>query len=175
MMDSGFCVAAGIITLHKHRVFGQLHIKKHGQYWPKSIPGNAIDTYFAEKDLDKMMIFKQQMDSIDFLVHCTKDANYVIKIMSLHGMLDEIQNHPTGHQIGRVWWLFKYLEPILGHNHAKHWVDDHNNRRHAPIGLDQMWKTKWWPTRQFAFLVGIVDVNEINMQALDLMSQQRHS
>ncbi len=66
MMDSRFCVAAGIIALHKHGVFGQLLIKKHGQYCPKNVPANVIDTYFAEKELDKTMTFKQQIDSVDF-------------------------------------------------------------------------------------------------------------
>jgi hypothetical protein len=29
------------------------------------------------------------------------------------------------------------------HNHSKHWVDDVDNRRHDPIGLEQVWHTKW--------------------------------
>ncbi len=58
MMDSGFCVAAGIIALHKHGVFWQLLIKKRGKYWPKNVPGNAIDTYKVEKESGKTMAFK---------------------------------------------------------------------------------------------------------------------
>lgn len=77
-------------------MFRQLLIKKCGQYWPKNVPGDTIDTYFVEKELGETMTFKQQIDGIDFLVHCTKDSNYVTKIMSSHGMLDEIQNHQTG-------------------------------------------------------------------------------
>ncbi|KAL7474957.1 LOW QUALITY PROTEIN: hypothetical protein ACHAW6_000896 [Cyclotella cf. meneghiniana] len=84
-MDSGFCVAAGIIALHKHGVFGQSLIKKRGRYWPENVPGDTIDT------LGETMTFKQQIGSIDFLVHCTKDANYITKIMSSHGMLDEFR------------------------------------------------------------------------------------
>ncbi|KAL7477985.1 hypothetical protein ACHAW6_003774, partial [Cyclotella cf. meneghiniana] len=127
-MDSGLCMAAGIIALT-----------------------NMQERVGRDND------FQKQIDGIDFLVHCTKDANYITKILRLHGMLDEIQNHQTGCQIGGVRRSFKHSKPISRHNRAKHWVDDHNKRRHAPIYLDQMWKTKWWPTRQFTFLVGILE------------------
>jgi hypothetical protein len=33
------------------------------------------------------------------------------------------------------WGKFNNTEPIANHNTFKHWVDDVNNRRHAPIGL----------------------------------------
>jgi hypothetical protein len=36
----------------------------------------------------------------------------------------------------------------MNHNIAKHWVDDVNNRRHAPIGLQDTWAAMWWP-RQY--------------------------
>ncbi len=60
---------------------------------------------------------------------------------------------------------FKDSEPISHHNCAKHSVDDHNSRRHDPIGLELTWRTKWWPTRQFTFLVAIAEVNAINSWA----------
>jgi len=104
------------------------------------------------------MTYWQEIGGIDFLIHCTRDSNYVTKMMSLHGILDKIQDHSTGRQVGRLWKLFKYSKPISCHNRAKHLVDDHNNWRHAPIGLDQTWCTKWWPTRQFTFLIGIAKV-----------------
>ena len=46
---------------------------------------------------------------------------------------------------------FNYTEPHKGHNKTKHWVDDHNNRRHDPIDISEMWRTKWWPNLQFSF------------------------
>ncbi len=111
------------------------------------------------------MSYEQEVDSVKFLVHCTRDDWYVTKMMSLHCILDEIQDHSTGRKVGGQWKSFKYSEPISRHNRAKHWVDDHNNRRHDPIGLEQTWRTKWWPTRQFTFLVAIAEVNAINSQA----------
>ena len=101
----------------------------------------------------------QEMEGKRFFVHCTKDCDYVTKIMSMHGVLDEIQDHVTYRLIDGQWKSFKYAEPFSRHNRAKHWVDDVNNRRHDPIGLEQVWKTKWWPNRQFTFLCFIAEVN----------------
>ncbi len=85
-MDSGFCVAAGIIKMHKREVFGQALIKKRGRYWPKYVPGDEIDNYFAGKELGETMSYEQEVDGIKFLVHYTRDDRYVTKMMSLHGI-----------------------------------------------------------------------------------------
>ena len=37
-----------------------------------------------------------------------------------------------------------------------------NNRRHAPIGLEDVWATKWWPHRQFTFICSMAEVNANN-------------
>ncbi len=83
--------------MHKRGVFGQALIKKWGQYWPCHLPGDEIDNYFAEKELGSTMSYWQEIDGIDFLIHCTRDANYVTKMMSSHGILDKIQDNSTGH------------------------------------------------------------------------------
>ncbi len=163
-IDSGFCITVGIIAMHKHGVFGQAPIKKHRQYWRCHVPGNEIDNYFAEKELSSTMIYWQEITDIDFLIHCTRDENYITKMMSLHGILDKIQDHSTGHWVSRVWKLFKYSKLISCHNQAKHLVDNQNSCQHAPIGIDQTWHTKWRPTKQFTFLIGITKVNAMNLQ-----------
>ncbi len=57
MMDSTFFVAAGIIAIHKHGVFGQVLIKKCEQYWPCHVPGNKIDNHFTAKELGLTMSY----------------------------------------------------------------------------------------------------------------------
>ena len=47
-MDSGFCVSVGIIAMHDYGVYGQSLIKKR-RYWPKNVPIDAINYYFANK------------------------------------------------------------------------------------------------------------------------------
>ena len=162
--DSGFCVALGVTALHQHRVHGQFLIKKR-RYWPKHVPGDYIDAYMMAKPLGATETFMQELGGIRFFVHCTRDADYITKIMSTHGVLKEIQDHPTWHFVDGEWKTFKYAEPFSRHNRAKHWVDDVNNRRHDPIGLEQVWQTKWWPNRQFTFLLSVAEVNCVQARA----------
>jgi hypothetical protein len=89
----------------------------------------------------------------------------VSKIMATHGMLEEIQDHPTWRKVDGRWKSFKYTEPFSRYSKAKHWVDDHNNRRHDPIGLEEVWGTKWWPMRHFTFMCSVAEVNACHSQA----------
>jgi hypothetical protein len=52
-----------------------------------------------------------------------------------------------------------YTEVIHNHYKYRHFVDDHNAKRHSPISLEKVWGTKWWPNRVFAFLLAITEVN----------------
>ena len=79
--------------------------------------------------------------------------------MSTHGTLDEVEGHSTWRCVNGEWKSFRYAEPFSRHNKGKHWVDNVNNRRHDPIGLEYTWKTKWWPNRQFTFLLSVAEVN----------------
>jgi hypothetical protein len=63
------------------------------------------------------------------------------------------------------WKTFKYTEPFSRYSRAKHWVDDVNNRRHDPIGLEEVWGTKWWAMRQFTFLCSVAEVNAVQSRA----------
>ena len=163
-MDSGFCVTAGIFHLHELGVYGQALVKKH-KYWPKDVPGDQIDWYFDGKELGFSKTLKQDMDGILFYVHCSKDTKFVTKMMSTHGLLTPVLDHKTYHQNASGQWVsFNYPEFLSRHNHSKHWVDDINNRCHDPIGLEQVWHTKWWPTRQFTFICSVAEANAVNCQ-----------
>jgi len=156
--DSGFCVAEGVMALHAKGVYGQFLIKKR-RYWPKHVPGDFIDAHMAGKALGETETYVQEIDGTRFLVHCCKDAEWVTKIMSTHGVLDENQDHATWREVNGQWKTFKYAEPFSRHNRGKHWVNDVNKRRHAPISLESAWKTKWWANRQFTFLLSVAEVN----------------
>ena len=162
--DSGFCVAKAVMDLHAKGVYFQSLIKKRW-YWPAQVPGDQIDAHMMTKGLGETETFVQSIEGVRFLVHCTRDSQYVTKIMSTHGLLEEIQDHPTWRLVDGEWKTFKYAEPLSRHNRAKHWVDDVNNRRHAPIGLEEMWRTKWWPNRQFTFILSVVEVNCVQARA----------
>ena len=48
LMGSGFCVSRGIVELARKGVYRSLLIKKK-KYWPKGVPGAAIDAYFEDR------------------------------------------------------------------------------------------------------------------------------
>ena len=163
-MDSGFSVTAGILAMDDVGVYGQSLAKKR-KYWPKHVPGDAIDEYFKDKELGAAKTLKQNIDGKDFLIHCQKDDGYVTKMMSTHGLNEEVEDHVTQRWVNGERKRFKYTEPISTHKKAAHWVDDVNNRRHDPIGLEDTWRTKWWPDRQFTFLCELAESNAANSQA----------
>ena len=45
VMDDGFCVSICIVELERKGVYGASLTKKKN-YWPKSVPGAAIDAHF---------------------------------------------------------------------------------------------------------------------------------
>ncbi len=53
--------------------------------------------------------------------------DYITKIMSKQGVLEEIQDHPMWRFVDGELKTFKYIEPFSRHNRVKHWVDDVNN------------------------------------------------
>ncbi len=53
----------------------------------------------------------------------------------------------------------KYQDPILYHKQAKHWVDNTNSFWHDPVAISAVWRTKWWPTRQFTFHMEVAKEN----------------
>jgi hypothetical protein len=137
---------------------------------PRPVPNQEVEVlakarsrrlhlrHMVTKPLGHTETFVQEMEGQRFLVHCTKDRDYVTKIMSTHGVLDKIQDNATWRLMDGVWRTFKYAEPFSRHNSAKHWVDDVNNRCHDP-SLEDVWATKWWPNRQFTFLLSVAEVN----------------
>ena len=77
----------------------------------------------------------------------------------MHGMLDENQEHKTWRKVDGQWRCYNYAEPFSRYSRGKHWIDDHNNCRYNPTGLEEVWGTKWWPMCQFTFICGVSEVN----------------
>ena len=73
-----------------------------------------------DKPLGFTETFVQVIKGTRFLIHCTKDRDYVTKIMLTHGLLDEIQDHSTWRLVDGTWKTFKYSEPFSRHNRGKH-------------------------------------------------------
>ena len=152
MADSGFGIHDGVIACTEKGCYPATYVKKRG-HWPRGVPGDHIDGHFAGAELGHCETLVQTYQNQRFLVHCCRDSKYVSKIMATHGMLEEIQDHPTWRRVDGQWKTFKYAEPFSRYSRAKHWVDDHNNRRHDPIGLEEVWGTRWWPSNVKHYLI----------------------
>ena len=54
---------------------------------------------------------------------------------------------------------FTYQQPFRLHFKYQHQVDDHNNKRHAPIFLERTWATKFYPDHNFSWYLAVSEVN----------------
>ncbi len=54
---------------------------------------------------------------------------------------------------------FTYTKPFQWHFQYRHIVDDHNNLRHSLPSIEDTWRTDRWPSRVFAFLLALSEVN----------------
>lgn len=163
VMDSGFCVAKGIVELEARGVYGAALIKKR-RYWPKSVPGNEIDKHFEDKEVGYCsMLQTKTEEGKPFKIFCMKEPDYVMKVMASWMTLNELE----GARTKRDWKengvnkskTFNYRQPFGLHFRYRHQVDDHNNRRHAPISIERTWATKFWADRNFAWYLAVSMVN----------------
>lgn len=162
VLDSGFCVLKGIVELAKKGVYGAALIKKR-RYWPKYIKGDAIIDHFRTKEVGTADAWPGTLDNTPFHIFCMKEPDYVMSLMSSYGTCEEIADGATQRDFQvngiAVRKKFYYPEIIYNHFHYRHAVDDHNNKRHQPISIEQVWGTQWWPNRVFAFFIAITEVN----------------
>ena len=87
-----------------------------------------------------------------------KEPDYVMMLMSTYGTLQR-RGEEKDRIVDHAKVSFKYPELIFNHYTFRHAVDDHNNRRQAPISIKRSWSTNWWPNRVFAFILGVTEVN----------------
>ena len=169
VMDSGFCVLEGLRQLQMKGVYGHALIKKK-KTWPKHIPGAMIDHHFETKDIGDVDSLKGLIGTTPFHVFCLKEPDFICKIMATHTSENRVDDHNT-----RRSWVdpvtketrskeFKYTEVFSLHYRYRHQIDDHNNRRHNPIGIEETWATKRWPIRVFSFIIAVTEVNAYRMK-----------
>ena len=64
-------------------------IDKKWWYWPKYIDGEAIIQHFQDKEVGATDALPGVLDDIPIHVHCMKDPDYVMMLMSSYGTLSE--------------------------------------------------------------------------------------
>ena len=142
VLDSGFRVLKGIVELKKRGVYASALIKKR-RYWPKYIKGDDIKSHFDGKDVGDCDSWKGQMDEVDFHVYAMKEPDYVMSIMSTYGTNQRTGKETQRELVGGGRKKFSYPKVIGNHFLYQHSVDDHNNKRHSPISIEEIWATKW--------------------------------
>lgn len=120
----------------------------------------------ADMDVGDTTSLRGILRGVKYDIFCMKEEDYVMKIMSTYGSLED---HPDQHtaETRRTYKRngvttkkeFKYKIPFGNHFRYRHAVDDHNNLRHQSPALEEVWVTKRWPIRVFTFLLAITEVN----------------
>jgi hypothetical protein len=99
VLDSGFCVAKGIVALASRGVYAGALIKKR-RYWPKGVLGEAINEHFRNKEVgDIDMLEAKTEDNKPFRIFCFKEPDYVMKTQRerrIHG-----ESTRRGQTVGR--------------------------------------------------------------------------
>ena len=93
-----------------------------------------------------------------------KEPDYVMKLMRTYGTNELQADHSTKRiykdsEKKPVTTNFCYPEVVSNHFKFRHAVDDHTAKRHAPISLEYVWATKYWPHCLFSVLLTISEVN----------------
>ena len=163
ILDSGFCVLRAIIGLRQQGVFASALIKKR-KYWPKYVPGEAMNEHMASKQVGECDSLKGTLDGVPYDLFTLKEPDYTMKLMSTYGGLIVPKNQKISK---RVWkergetktTTFQYTEPFANHFYFRHAVDDHNNLRHGLPSIESTIVTHHWPLRVFTFLLAVTEVN----------------
>jgi len=162
VLDSGFCVLRALVELRKRGVFAHALIKKR-KYWPKYIKGDEIKAHFQGREVGTADAISGTLDQVPFHVFAMKEPDYTMMVMSTYGTNERNDRHRTQRiykENGEIKKThFSYPEVMSNYFRFRHSVDDHNGRRHAPISLEYVWATKWWPNRVFSFLLAVTEVN----------------
>ena len=164
VLDSGFCVLQAIVELKKKGVFAASLIKKR-RYWPKYINGDAIIQHFQDKEVGTTDALPGVLDDVPVHVHCMKEPDYVMMLMSSYGTLsgcgEEKRRHfkVNGEKQEKT---FKYPEVVHNHYKYRDCIDNHNSQRMHPLSMEETWMTTRWPNRVFCFLLALTMVNVQN-------------
>ena len=154
VLDSGFCVLKGISELFRKGVFASSLIKKR-RYWPRHVPGDAIQERFESKSLGEVDILHGKMEGINVSIVVMKDKGYNMLLMSSYGT-GELTRPSKMRSNGQS---IQYPDVVANHYAHRGAVDEHNSQRMSPAPIEVAWRTKWWPSRVFSFLLGVTKIN----------------
>ena len=164
ILDSGFCVLQGLIELRKLGVYASAIIKKR-RYWPKHVPGKAMDKRMESKNIGEVDCIQGKLDNTDYNLFMMKEPDFTMKMMATYGALNPYSDERDSKRYTKdsdgnsTITTFKYTEPYSNHYRFRHCVNNHNNLRHHLSSIEGTWVTQRWPIRVLGFLLAISEVN----------------
>ena len=145
ILDSGFCVLRAIIELQKQGVYYSTLIKKW-KYWPKYVPGEAMNKHMASKELGEYDSLRGALDGVPYDLFTLKDHDYTMKLVSTYRGLIVPKNKKMSKRIGKErckmkTTTFQYTEPFANHFYFRHALDYYNNLQHGLPSIESTYKT----------------------------------
>ena len=140
-------------------------VDKKRRYWPKYIDGEAIIQHFQDKEVGATDALPGVLDDVPIHVHCMKEPDYIMMLMSSYGTLSECGEEKKQHfkvNGEKQEKTFKYPEVVYNHYKYRDCIDNHNSQRMHPLSMEETWMTMHWPNRVFCFLVAVTMVNVQN-------------
>ena len=128
------------------------------------MPGDLTDEYFKDKEVGETDSLHGTFDGAKYNFFCTKESDYVMKIMSTYGGILVKEEQRESKRIftkdGEEKKVeFKYTTPFANHFDYHHFIDDHNNLRHQKSSIEKIWRTHRWESHTFACLLAVTEIN----------------
>ena len=116
---------------------------------------------FENRKVGESDALPEELEGVLFHVFAMKEPDYVMMLMSMYSKLDTYSQKVTlcswKESDGTIKKkTFKYPEVVDNHFLYHHSVDYHNLRPHSPMSFEEVWGTKRWANRIFAFLVNVL-------------------
>ena len=168
-LDSGFGALEVIRKLQEHGLYGVAIIKKK-RYWPKHVGGEDLKARSAGGPVGSVVARCGTFTTTTgqeqkFYVVGQRDSKACILAMSTWGTTTS-SGGPETRTIRRRMEgeIVQFTRPsiLAWYYHARHAVDDSNNTRQGTTALEDIWGTKDWKCRVFAFFLGVVEANVRN-------------
>ena len=164
ILDSGFSVLAALVELKKMGVYASAVAKKR-RYWPKYVPGAAMEKYMKDKAVGSCHVLKGVLEGVKYKILSLREPDYYMKLMAAYGAVIENVKYRTNHRTYKdsngdiVSTSFNYSQVFANHFLYRHLIDDHNNLRHMVPSIEGTWKTHNWI---ICVLTVILTVSEVN-------------
>lgn len=159
VMDSAFCVMSAIYQLYKRGLYTATVAKKRA-YWPRGIPGDEVNAHMAGKPVGELHTRKARMHDMPLLLFAVNHSLYTFILISTYGCSHLVGPERKVRAANGAMFTYRRNEAIQDYYAIRHAVDDHNHLRQGQrVGLERAWASKFWPNRQFAFLVSVSLVN----------------